>query len=60
MLVGVDGYFQVFKLCSRLEKKSMRNLKGLPQEYAIMEQGKGRNQERGLKGLKIALIPSVI
>lgn len=49
MLVGVDGYFQVFKLCSHLEKVNERfeDLKGLLQQYVIMEQQKGRKQERG-------------
>lgn len=49
MLVGADGCFQVFKLCSHLEKLSGRfeDLKGLPQQYVIMEQGEGRKQERG-------------
>jgi len=48
MLVAFHGYFQVFKLCSHLEKINERfeYLKSLPQQYAIMEQGKGRRLER--------------
>lgn len=47
MLIGVDSYFPVFKLCLYLEKVSevFEGLKGLLlQEDVIIEQVKGRKQ----------------
>lgn len=53
MLVGVDGYFQVFKLWLCLEKGStgFEDLKGLPQQCIIMEQAKAESR-KGNKSAK--------